>query len=262
MAGESIFSRGEPVSGDSREETGWEKQFLLRIRGRVRCIIEGNRQNSLEPVSGEHPNVFQLLQQLNDASSLQEARESLINYRSKYGEYFVTPRFLDNNGNPMRYDVRDLLLLLNRLIEGENIPLSQIPRPIRDLYARLDSSPLHVKGEKIENYVECTDQSGKSIRIPLEVVERIQSEQGVQLSRGSRIMYGEGYKDSSLIGSERKAIDQDSIRDAIMVGRYYWIIPNRVSADRWPIVIRVTPGEYSQLYAALPQSLRIGRPNR
>lgn len=244
------------------ETRGGGTSLVGQVNERLKVFFARDRQEKLKQVSGEQPQVFQLLQDLSTAATFQEGKDILIRYRRQYGDYFATPRFLGQDGTPKNYAVRELLILLQSLIDGNNIPPQQIPRPIRDLCAKLRPSSQPVERRGLGNYIECTDQRGRSVRIPYEVVLKTQSEQGVQLSRGSRIMYGEGYKNSPLIGSERKAIDQDSIRDAIMVGRYYWIIPNRVSADRWPIVIRVTPGEYSQLYAALPQSLRIGRPNR
>lgn len=258
MVDEGDPSRGQQVEGESTgsRNKGGGTSLVGQVNERLKVFFARDRQEKLKQVSGEQPQVFQLLQDLSTAATFQEGKDILIRYRRQYGDYFATPRFLGQDGTPKNYAVRELLILLQSLIDGNNIPPQQIPRPILDLCAKLRPSSQPVERRGLGNYIECTDQRGRSVRIPYEVVLKTQSEQGVQLSRGSRIMYGEGYKNTDLIIPERKATDQSSIVNAVSAAGYYWVIPHRVAADRLPIIIRVSIGEYQELYRNLPPVYR------
>lgn len=239
--------KGEPNRGVSLQGS---------FRERFEKVFSARRQEELKPVGGEPLHVFQLLQQLNAAKSLEAGRQLLIGFRTQHGFNLITPRFPDKNGNPKIYEIGELLISLREIGNDTSRSLEQIPRPIRGLCARLRSGSQLVERQRSENSVKCIDQNGKRVRIPDIVVLRIQSEQGVQLNQGSRITYGEGYENTLLLNSGRKATDPQSISEAIDAHGYYWIIPARAAMDEYPIVIKVVQQEYVRLYNKLPPVLK------
>ncbi len=235
------------------EDTGGETDeigFRGRLKNRLERVFSKKKPEKLELVVGEQPHVTWLLNKLNAATTLLEGRQALITYRNFHGSTFATPRFSDEDGKPKQYEVRELLTVLQALIDGEAILSAQIPRPIRDLCSRLASGSQPVERRQSGNYVECIDQNNKKVRIPEAVVLKIQSQKVHQLSKGSRILYDESYG-TSLLSPERRAIDEPSIAEAVEVGGYHWITPTPVGRDRFPVVIRVKPSEYQQLMSKL-----------